>query len=51
LHVLVEKFSVFGVEVQYWMLVAVVIVVVSIIVMCGQGKAQAALLTWAFFFL
>jgi hypothetical protein len=32
LHVLVEKFSVFGVEVQYWMLVAVVIVVVSIIV-------------------
>ena len=30
LHILVEGFSVFGVQVQYWMLIAVAIVAISV---------------------
>jgi uncharacterized membrane protein len=32
LHILVEKFSVFGVEFQYWMLAAGLMTVVAIVV-------------------
>jgi hypothetical protein len=29
-HMLVEEFSVFGVQIQYWMLIAALIVVVAV---------------------
>jgi hypothetical protein len=32
LHMLVEGFSVFGMQVQYWMLIAAMVVVVAIVI-------------------